>query len=100
MQCKGTLVRTILLRPFPIHANARHARRFIEAVALIGPHAVDTKIVQRFVIRPVTWHGAIGGPAIISRASTRHGFVWRALIGDGAAHALPFDDDVQHDLEM
>ena len=98
MQRERPLVRAIQLRPFPIHADARQPRRRVEAVALIGPPAVDAEIEQRLVIRPVARHGAILGPAIVGRASARHGLVGRARIADRAAHPPSFDDDVQHDF--
>ena len=100
MQRERPLVRPPQLRAFPVHAVPLEARRPVEAVALIGPPAVDADIDERLVIRPVARHLAIVRPLVVSAL--------RPLGSGGAVHGSgtvpvkpsPFDHDVQHDLEV
>src|SRR2546425_7717693 len=99
MQGEWPLVRTKLLRAFPVHAMAREPRWSIEAVTLIRPPAVDAHIVELFVNRPVTTYLSIIRPASVRCATARQ---WRsrAWIIHRARQTAPFEHGVQHHFEM
>src|SRR5438128_5631358 len=99
MQREGPLVRTQLLRAFPVHAMARQPRWAIEPVALIRPPAVRSHVVELFVYRPVTTYLSVIGPVSIRRSPTwqRRSRAWIAY----ASHQAPaFEHCVQHHLEV
>ena len=99
MQRVHALVGPVHLRAFVVHAIARQAGRGIEAVALVGPPAVDPEIEQRLVHRPVATHLAVGRPAIVRRAAAgeRRG---GAGVVHRAGHLAAFDHGVQDHLEV
>ena len=89
------------LRAFPVHPNSRQPRRLIEAVALIGPPAIDAEVVDAAcdtasstATARSSGHLSSGvrplGTALSGSAGVVH----------GPGHAPPFDDDVQHDVEV
>ncbi len=83
----------------PVHAMPIQARRAVEAVALIGPPAVDADIHERLVNRPVARHLTIGWPRLSGGASARQRLA-RCTDRSPSREPRPFDHDVQHDLEM
>src|SRR6185312_14854501 len=93
------LVRVVLLRSLPVHAMPVQLRGAVEAVALIGPPAVDAVLHHGSVIGPVARHLAIGRPLAIGRAPARQRRRG-AWIVDAAGEMLAFDHDVNHDLEV
>src|SRR2546421_10096501 len=99
MQGEWPLVRTQLLRAFPVHAMARQPRWSVEAVTLIGPPAVDANIVELFVDRPVTTYLPVVGPVSIRRSPA-----WqrrsRAWIAYASRQAPAFEHCLQHHLEV
>ena len=100
MERERTFVRAPLLRTFPVHPMPNEARRQVEAIALIGPPAVDAEVVERLVVGPVAGDVAILGPAILGIAPARHGVGRRAGLGHRPRHAAPLDDDVEDHLEV
>src|SRR5947209_2585639 len=96
MQSEWPLVRTKLLRAFPVHTMAREPRWSIEAVTLIRPPAVDPNIVELFVNRPVTTYLSIIRPASVSRSPAGQGGS-SAWIIHGSPQAPAFEHGVQCD---
>src|SRR2546429_3552384 len=99
MQGERPLVRTQLLRAFPVHTMAREPRWAIETVSLIGPPAVRSHIVELFVDRPVTTYLSIVGPPSIQCSPTRQRRS-RARIAYAARQAPAFEHRVQHHFEV
>ena len=99
MERVDALIGAVHLVAFEVHAVARHARGGVEAVALVGPPAVDADVHQLLVRGPVAADVAVGRPFAVGRAAggqRRRG----ARVGHFAEKLAAFDDDVQHHFEI
>src|SRR5258708_10463981 len=100
---RSTLFPYTTLFRSPIHADPAQARRRVEAVALIGPPAVDPQVEHALVMRPVTADASLLWPGAFREVTGRirrppARFRRRARILHGARQVMPLDDDVEHDL--
>ena len=99
MQRVRPLVRPIQLRAFPIHPMPIEPRRAVEAVALIGPPAVDADDPSA-ACAPASSTTPAGRAATDCPASVPAAAAARCTDRSPCPSASPFDHDVQHDLEM
>src|SRR5262249_38211833 len=89
VQRERTVVRTVELRTLPIHAVPIQPGGAVEAVALIGPEAVDAVVHHTFVKWPVARCLSVRWPLVVRRSARRQRF-GRAWVFDRAGERSAF----------